>query len=66
MSSFGKIFKVSTFGESHGKSVGWVVEGVPSMMKLDESDLQKQMDRRRPGQNSLTTPRDEKDKGKYK
>lgn len=42
---------MSTFGESHGKSVGWIVEGVPSMMELEEEDLQKQMDRRRPGQN---------------
>lgn len=71
MSSFGKIFKISTFGESHGSSVGCVIEGVPSNIPLDQSDIQPQMDRRRPGQNryfivlnhSLTTPRDEKDQG---
>eukprot|EP01120_Amphizonella_sp_Union-15-10_P004052 TRINITY_DN1454_c0_g1_i1.p1 TRINITY_DN1454_c0_g1~~TRINITY_DN1454_c0_g1_i1.p1 ORF type:complete len:373 (+),score=68.31 TRINITY_DN1454_c0_g1_i1:59-1177(+) len=62
MSSFGKIFRISTFGESHGGGVGVVVDGVPPCMKLVASDIQKQLSRRRPGQNALTTQRNEEDK----
>ncbi len=61
-SVFGKIFKVSTFGESHGAAVGCVIDGCPSMFELSESDIQCDLDRRRPGQNLLTTQRDESDK----
>ena len=61
-STFGTAFKVSTFGESHGKGVGAIVDGCPSRLPLTEADLQPQLDRRRPGQSSLTTPRDESDK----
>ncbi|MBD3316031.1 MAG: chorismate synthase [Chitinivibrionales bacterium] len=60
-SVFGSLFCVSTFGESHGKAVGAVVEGCPPGMRLTESDIQKQLDRRRPGQNDLSTPRSETD-----
>ena len=60
-SVFGTIFRVSTFGESHCAAVGAVVDGCPSGMALDETDIQPQLDRRRPGQSALTTPRDEKD-----
>ncbi|HBA87549.1 MAG TPA: chorismate synthase [Geobacter sp.] len=60
-SVFGTIFRVSTFGESHCAAVGAVVDGAPAGMKLAESDIQSQLDRRRPGQGELTTPRDEKD-----
>ncbi|KAJ1911661.1 bifunctional chorismate synthase/riboflavin reductase [NAD(P)H] aro2 [Mycoemilia scoparia] len=61
MSSFGEIFRVTTYGESHCKSVGCIVEGCPPGMALTESDIQPQMSRRRPGQSKLTTPRNEKD-----
>ena len=60
-STFGTIFRVSTFGESHCKGVGAVVDGCPPRLALAEADLQPQLDRRRPGQSDLTTPRDEKD-----
>eukprot|EP01118_Nematostelium_gracile_P006751 TRINITY_DN2177_c0_g1_i1.p1 TRINITY_DN2177_c0_g1~~TRINITY_DN2177_c0_g1_i1.p1 ORF type:complete len:385 (+),score=106.45 TRINITY_DN2177_c0_g1_i1:49-1155(+) len=62
MSTFGTIFRVSTFGESHGKGVGAIVDGVPPNIPLSEKDIQPQLDRRRPGQSHLTTARDEKDK----
>ena len=60
-SVFGEIFKIATFGESHGTGVGVVVDGVTPGIELDESDIQKQMDRRKPGQSSITTPRKESD-----
>ncbi|KAI9318203.1 chorismate synthase [Dichotomocladium elegans] len=62
MSSFGKIFRVTTYGESHCKGVGAIVDGVPPGMQLTENDIQPQLTRRRPGQSKLTTPRNEKDK----
>lgn len=62
MSSFGQYFRVHTYGESHCKSVGCIVDGVPPGMELTEEDVQPQMTRRRPGQSALTTPRDEKDR----
>ncbi|QCT01823.1 chorismate synthase [Paenibacillus algicola] len=61
-STFGERFKMTTFGESHGDSVGVIVEGVTPGVELDESYIQVQMDRRRPGQSSVTTPRKEYDK----
>ena len=61
MSTFGTIFQVTTFGESHCTGVGCIVQGVPSCMKLNESDIQAQLDRRKPGQSKLTTPRGEQD-----
>lgn len=62
MSSFGTLFRVTTYGESHCKSVGCIVDGVPPGMQLTEDDIQVQLSRRRPGQSNLTTPRDEKDR----
>jgi len=62
MSSFGRIFKVTTFGESHCKSVGAIIDGCPANMNLVETDIQKQLNRRRPGQSNISTPRNEKDK----
>lgn len=62
MSTFGQYFRVSTYGESHGKSVGAIVDGCPPGLQLTEQDIQPQMTRRRPGQSALSTPRDEKDK----
>ncbi len=61
-STFGTLFKITTFGESHCKGVGVIIDGIPPGMKLTESDIQPQLDRRRPGQSSLTTPRDEADR----
>ncbi|PVV02837.1 hypothetical protein BB560_002695 [Smittium megazygosporum] len=61
MSTFGQAFKVTTFGESHCKSVGCIVDGCPPGLKLTEADIQVQLDRRRPGQSNLTTPRSETD-----
>ncbi|ODQ65601.1 chorismate synthase [Nadsonia fulvescens var. elongata DSM 6958] len=61
MSSFGTFFKVTTYGESHCKSVGCIVDGVPPGMDLTEADIQTQLTRRRPGQSALTTPRNERD-----
>ena len=62
MSTFGQYFRVSTYGESHGKSVGCIVDGCPPGLQLVEDDIQPQMTRRRPGQSALTTPRNEKDR----
>ena len=61
MSTFGNIFRVTTFGESHCKGVGAIVDGVPPCLALTEADIQPQLTRRRPGQSRLTTPRAEKD-----
>ncbi|GBF51400.1 chorismate synthase [Leptospira ryugenii] len=61
-STWGKIFKVSTYGESHGVSVGVVIEGVPAGKRFPFEEIQKDLTRRRPGQNDLTTPRDEEDR----
>ncbi|KIJ45244.1 hypothetical protein M422DRAFT_227983 [Sphaerobolus stellatus SS14] len=61
MSTFGTLFRVTTYGESHCASVGAIVDGVPPGLKLSPADIQVQLSRRRPGQSNLTTPRDEKD-----
>ncbi|UCD78215.1 MAG: chorismate synthase [Desulfobacterales bacterium] len=61
-STFGTVFKVTTFGESHGKGVGAVVDGCPPGLEISEKDIQPQLDRRRPGQSRLTTDRDETDR----
>ncbi len=60
-STFGTLFRVTTFGESHCKGVGAVVDGCPPNLALDAADIQRQLDRRRPGQSKLTTERQEAD-----
>lgn len=60
-SSFGTLFRVTTFGESHGKGVGCVVDGVPPRLQISTEDIQADLDRRRPGQSRITTPRSETD-----
>ncbi len=60
-SSFGTHLHLTTFGESHGPGVGVVIDGVPPMLPLAEADIQVELDRRRPGQSSVTTPRQEAD-----
>ena len=59
--SIGKIFSFTTWGESHGKAIGCVIDGVPSNLKLSEKDIQPYLDKRRPGQSKFTTQRKEKD-----
>ncbi len=59
--SFGKLFSISTWGESHGPSVGLVVDGCPPALPLTEAEVQAELDRRRPGQSDITTPRKEAD-----
>jgi chorismate synthase len=61
MNTFGRLFRVTTWGESHGPSVGCVVDGCPSNLKVAPQDIQLELDRRRPGQSELTTPRREAD-----
>lgn len=60
--TFGKIYKLTSFGESHGVAIGGVIDGMPSGVLLDIDFIQKELNRRRPGQSSITTPRDEEDK----
>jgi chorismate synthase len=60
-SSFGHSFRITTFGESHGGGVGVVVDGCPAGLPFDLERIQQQLNRRRPGQSALTSPRDEKD-----
>lgn len=60
-STFGNIFKITTWGESHGKALGVVIDGCPSGLALDEADIQQYLNRRKPGQTSISTPRKEDD-----
>jgi chorismate synthase len=59
--SFGKIFRVTTWGESHGEAIGVVVDGCPSELELSESDIQHELDRRKPGVSAISTGRKESD-----
>lgn len=59
--SFGQLFKITSCGESHGGAVGVIVDGCPPGLTLSEADIQKELDRRKPGQSSITTPRKEQD-----
>ena len=61
-SEFGRIFRISTFGESHGGAVGVVVDGCPPRLPLSVEEIQRDLDRRRPGQSRLTSPRQESDR----
>lgn len=61
-SIFGQLFRISTWGESHGKGVGVVVDGCPAGLKLTERDIQLELNKRRPGQNKYSSPRNEADK----
>ena len=60
--TFGRLFRITTWGESHGGGVGVVIDGCPSQLAINEEEIQLELDRRRPGQNKLVTPRDEADK----
>lgn len=59
--TFGHLFRVTTFGESHGGGVGVVIDGCPPRLEISEAEIQKELDRRRPGQSKITTPRKEAD-----
>jgi chorismate synthase len=61
-STFGHLFRVTTFGESHGGGVGVVVDGCPPRLPISVEEIQRDLDRRRPGQSAITTPRDEPDR----
>lgn len=63
--TFGNIFRLTSFGESHGKAIGGVVDGFPSGIFIDEHFIQKELNRRRPGQSLLTTQRNEPDKVEF-
>lgn len=60
-STYGTIFKITTWGESHGKALGVVIDGCPAGLELSEEDIQRYLDRRKPGTSSITTPRKEAD-----
>jgi len=61
-SSFGQLFRIASFGESHGGGVGVVIDGCPPRLPLSVEEIQRDLDRRRPGQSHLTTPRQEEDR----
>lgn len=60
-STFGTFFKISTWGESHGKALGVVIDGCPAGLPLGEEDIQEYLNRRKPGQTKISTPRKEDD-----
>ena len=62
MNSFGRIFRLTTFGESHGEAIGGVIDGMPAGIDIDLDFIQSELNRRRPGQSQLTTSRQEADK----
>lgn len=59
--SFGSLFKITTFGESHGKAIGVIIDGCPSNIDIDEDFIQSELDKRKPGQSKITTQRKESD-----
>ncbi|OIP72914.1 MAG: chorismate synthase [Oscillatoriales cyanobacterium CG2_30_44_21] len=61
-STFGTLFRVTTFGESHGGGVGAIIDGCPPLLELSEADIQVDLDRRKPGQSKIVTPRREDDR----
>lgn len=63
--TLGKLFTFTSFGESHGKGIGGIVDGCPSGIEIDEDFIQKELNRRRPGQSAISTPRKEGDKVEY-
>lgn len=62
INTFGNIYSLTSFGESHGAAIGGVIDGVPAGVKIDLDEIQRQLDRRRPGQSAITTGRNEGDK----
>src|SRR5499427_3237595 len=60
--TFGQLFRITTFGESHGGGVGVVIDGCPPLIEISEAEIQRELDRRRPGQSKITTQRKEEDR----
>jgi len=60
--SFGQLFRITTFGESHGGGIGVVIDGCPPKINISEAEIQRELDRRRPGQSKITTQRNEEDR----
>ena len=60
--TFGQLFRVTTFGESHGGGIGVVIDGCPPKIDISDADIQRELDRRRPGQSNITTQRKEEDR----
>src|SRR5712692_5961102 len=60
--TYGQLFRVTTFGESHGGGIGVVIDGCPPKIDISETDIQRELDRRRPGQSKITTQRQEEDR----
>ena len=60
--TFGQLFRITTFGESHGGAIGVVIDGCPPKIQISESEIQRELDRRRPGQSKITTQRKEEDR----
>lgn len=65
MNTFGNVFRLTSFGESHGLGVGGVVDGMPAGIRIDTDFIQQELNRRRPGQSAIVTPRKEKDKVEF-
>ncbi len=65
MNTFGTIYRLTSFGESHGPAVGGVIDGCPPGLELDMDFIQSELDRRRPGQSRITTPRKEPDRVEF-
>ena len=65
-SSYGTIFRITTWGESHGAGVGVVIDGCPAGLPLSEEDIQKYLNRRKPGQSKFTTQRKESDQAEIR
>ncbi len=63
--SFGQVFKLQTFGESHGSAIGGIIDGMPAGVQLNLEEVQLELDKRRPGQSSITTQRKEKDQVQF-
>lgn len=61
MNTFGSVFRLTSFGESHGRAIGGVIDGCPAGIGVDMAFIQSELDRRKPGQSELTTLRDEED-----
>lgn len=65
MNTFGQIFKLTSFGESHGKAIGGIIDGCPAGLEIDLKFIQAELDRRKPGQSKITTQRDESDQVEF-
>jgi len=65
VNTFGQIFKLTSFGESHGKAIGGIIDGCPAGLEIDLDFIQSELDRRKPGQSKITTQRDESDQVEF-